>query len=163
VTEPPAGAAEIVPYRRELLAGILAVAAAEGWPSLVTDEERAHRVLTAPGVTTVVATAGAVGEVVGFAQLQSDGEIQAHLSLIAVVPAWRRQGIGGRLVAEALHRGGGLRVDLVTDSANSFYESLPHRRFEGYRLYPRGERPAGSAPASRRSSGRAAKPPRRTA
>jgi ribosomal protein S18 acetylase RimI-like enzyme len=160
VTEPPAGAAEIVPYRRELLAGILAVAAAEGWPSLVADEERAHRVLTAPGVTTVVATAG---EVVGFAQLQSDGEIQAHLSLIAVVPAWRRQGIGGRLVAEALHRGGGLRVGLVTDSADAFYKSLPHRRFEGYRLYPRGERPAGSSPASKRPSGRAAKPPRRAA
>ena len=47
---------------------------AEGWPSLPDDPARALRILTAPGVTTVVAVIQ--GEVIGFAELFSDGEIQ---------------------------------------------------------------------------------------
>jgi len=127
---------EVVAYESELLQGILALAAEEGWPSLAADAERADRVLTAPGVTTVVARSVEDGEILGFAQFQSDGEIQAHLSLIAVSPHRRREGIGRRLVTEGLRRAGGLRVDLVTDSADDFYRALPHRRLEGYRLYP---------------------------
>ena len=48
--------------------------------SYTTDPDRTHRALTAPGVTTIVATEG--GDVCGF-QAQSDGEIQAHLSVLA--------------------------------------------------------------------------------
>lgn len=43
-----------------------------------SDAERAVRALTAPGVVTVVAVAGE--EVVGFAQVLTDGEIQAYLT-----------------------------------------------------------------------------------
>ena len=71
----------------------------------------------------------------GFAQLQSDGEIQAHLTLIAVDAAFRRRGIGKKLIVQALRMAGGLRIDLVTDSAPEFYASFPHgRRMGGFRL-----------------------------
>jgi ribosomal protein S18 acetylase RimI-like enzyme len=121
-------------YEREDLAGVVELCRAEGWPSFPADPQRAHRAMTAPGVTTVVAVDGSC--VVGFACLQSDGEIQSHLSLIAVDTSARRQGIARRLVAEALAQGGGERIDLVTDSAEEFYAALPHRRLSGFRLYP---------------------------
>jgi ribosomal protein S18 acetylase RimI-like enzyme len=123
-----------VTYERSHLSGVVALCQAEGWPSFPADPERAHRALTAPGVTTVVALDG--GEVVGFACLQSDGEIQAHLSLIAVDARCRRGGIGRNLIGEALRGAGGERVDLVTDGADAFYAALVHRRMAGYRLYP---------------------------
>jgi ribosomal protein S18 acetylase RimI-like enzyme len=126
---------DCLPYDRSHLAGVIGLCEAEGWPSFPEDLERAHRVLTAPGVTAVVALDG--NEVVGFAYLQSDGEIQAHLSLIAVRQADRRQGVGRTLLAEGLTRAGGQRIDLVTDTAEDFYSSLPHRQLAGFRLNPR--------------------------
>jgi ribosomal protein S18 acetylase RimI-like enzyme len=116
------------------LDAVIALCAAEGWPSFAEDPARALRALTAPGVTAVVAEVGA--RVVGFAQLLSDGEIQAHLSLIAVAPDARRQGIAVEMLKVVLARAGGLRIDLVTDTAPEFYAALPHRRFEGFRIYP---------------------------
>ena len=70
------------------LAGVLRLCERENWPTLPKDPARADRALTALGVTTVVA----IDErnVVGFAQLLSDGEVQAYLALIAVDPAYRR-------------------------------------------------------------------------
>ncbi|MGA0603444.1 GNAT family N-acetyltransferase [Caulobacter sp. KR2-114] len=117
------------------LPGVIALCAAEGWPSFPEDPGRALRALTAPGVTTVVAAAPD-GRVAGFAQLLSDGEIQAHLSLIAVDPDFRRQGVARGLLDLGLRLAGGVRIDLVTDSAPDFYLALRHRRFEGFRLYP---------------------------
>ena len=62
-------------------------------------------------MTTVVAVDEEAGTgVVGFACLQSDGEIQAHLLLIAVEAAHRRRGIARALIAEALARAGGERI-----------------------------------------------------
>ncbi len=125
---------EIRPFETHDLAGVIALCAAEGWPSFPEDPARALRALTAPGVTTTVAAEGA--RIAGFAQLMSDGEIQAHLSLIAVDPAFRRQGIARRLLVLALERAGGSRIDLITDSAPDFYAALPHRRLEGFRIWP---------------------------
>lgn len=130
-----AGSVQLVNYRSELLAGILELAQGEGWPSLATDPARADRALRAPGVTTIVATMSPGDEVVGFAQVQSDGEIQAHLSMLVVAPRWRRRGLGKDLVNEGFRRAGGSRMDLVTDTAGRFYRALPHRRLDGYRLY----------------------------
>lgn len=128
-------AVKVRPYRREDLAGVLKLCDAEGWPSFPADPERAHRALTAPGVTSVVAEAG--GEIAGFAQMLSDGEIQAHLSLIATAAAHRGKGIARRMLSLALSRAGGERIDLVTDSAESFYAGLTHnRRLAGFRLWP---------------------------
>ena len=121
-------------YRASDLPGVLRLCALENWPSFLEDEARAHRALTAPGVTSMVAVEKE--HLLGFAQLQSDGEIQAHLSLIAVEPAGRRRGIARELIALGLKEAGGLRVDLITETADDFYASLPHFRLNGYRLYP---------------------------
>jgi ribosomal protein S18 acetylase RimI-like enzyme len=125
---------EVSRYEKDDLDGIVKICLGEGWPSIPENPDRAHRVLTAPGVTTVVAREGK--SVLGFAYIQSDGEIQAHLSLIAVDPSSRRQGIGRQLLELALHLGGGSRVDLVTEEAPEFYEALHHRELMGYRIYP---------------------------
>jgi GNAT superfamily N-acetyltransferase len=106
----------------------------EGWPSYPEDPIRAHRALTAPGATSVVAVDD--GRVVGFAHMLSDSEIQAFLSNIVVADTHRRQGIARGLIAAALERAGGIRVDLITETADAFYESLEHKRSSGYRIYP---------------------------
>lgn len=122
------------PYAAGDLPGILRLCALEDWPSFPEDPARADRALTAPGVTTLVAVEG--DTLAGFAQILSDGEIQAHLSLIAVDPAHRRRGIARELIVRGLRAAGGLRLDLLTDSAEEFYASFPHFRLAGFRLYP---------------------------
>lgn len=126
--------AVVRPFAPDDLDGVVALCAAEGWPSFPEDPARALRALTAPGVTTVVAADSAA--VVGFAQLLSDGEIQAHLSLIAVAVDHRRKGVALAMLKAALASAGGLRIDLLTDTASEFYAALPHHRMEGFRIYP---------------------------
>jgi ribosomal protein S18 acetylase RimI-like enzyme len=124
----------ITQYARPHLAGILALCEAEGWPSLPADVARAHAVVTAPGVTTVVALDGE--QVIGFAYLQSDGHIQAHMSQMAVHRSYRRKGVGRALLEYATPLTGASRVDLVTDTAEDFYSTFEHRTFNGFRIYP---------------------------
>lgn len=125
---------EISKFTERDLVGVLALCEAEAWPSFPEDPDRALRALTAPGVTTVVARE--VGEVFGFAQLLSDGEIQAYLAAVVVAPGHRGQGVGKALIEAALTLAGGFRVDLLTDDgAVGFYDRLPHRKKAGYRLY----------------------------
>jgi ribosomal protein S18 acetylase RimI-like enzyme len=121
-------------YVESDLPAVIALCIAEGWPSFAADPARAHRALTAPGVTSVVSIDG--DHLVGFAYMLSDGEIQAFLANIAVASTHRRRGIARRLIAEGLKRAGGLRVDLITETADAFYESLRHVRSSGYRIYP---------------------------
>jgi ribosomal protein S18 acetylase RimI-like enzyme len=125
----------VTQYEHSHLQGVLALCTAEDWPTLPADPARAHAVLTAPGVTTVVALDEETA-VVGFAYLQSDGHIQAHLSLMAVSRSHRRQGIGRALLEYAAPLTGAQRIDLVTDTAEDFYVSLPDRSSTGFRLYP---------------------------
>src|SRR5262245_53391372 len=123
----------------EHLDGILRLCTEANWPSLPSNPERALRALTAPGVTTVVAIEAE--RVIGFAQLLSDGQIQAFLALLIVDSRRRGQGIGRELVNEALRLGGGERIDLMSEEdAAGFYETFPHRRLPGFRLYPFHER-----------------------
>lgn len=58
------------------------------------------------------------------------------MSLIAVSTEHRRHGVGRKLVQEAFAVAGGKRVDLLSDTAEQFYESFPHRRLPGFRIYP---------------------------
>jgi ribosomal protein S18 acetylase RimI-like enzyme len=125
---------EVGLYGKDDLEGIVQLCSAEGWTSIPDDPARAHRALTAPGVSAVVAREG--GTILGFAYLQSDGEIQAHLSLIAVDPTRRREGIARKLLDLAFREGGGLRIDLVTEGAEGFYEALTNRPMRGFRVYP---------------------------
>jgi ribosomal protein S18 acetylase RimI-like enzyme len=124
-----------VGFREEHLAGVLRLCEAEGWPSFPADPARAVRALTAPGVITVVAVEHS--EVVGFAQMLTDGEIQAYLCDIAVATKARRKGIGKKLVEEAFARSGAQRVDLLAlNESEDFYGSFDHRTMPGYRIYP---------------------------
>ncbi len=116
------------------LEGVLHICAEEGWHSYTEDRQTAWHVFTAPGVHTIVAREE--HRVVGFCQMQSDGAIQAHLSLIAVARDRRRQGIGRCLVEKAFQVSGGKRVDLVTETAEGFYASFKGYRLPGFRIYP---------------------------
>ena len=123
------------PLAREHLDAVVRLCEVEGYPSYTADRERTWAALTALGVHTIVAVAP--NGVVGFAQMQSDGIIQAHLSMIVVDRAHRRVGIGRQLVQEAFHRCGGQWVDLLsTEGADPFYRSFEHKQFPGYRLNP---------------------------
>lgn len=89
----------ITQYEHGHLAGIVALCEAEGWPTFGADLDRAHAVLTAPGVTSVVALDG--DHVIGFAYLLSDGHIAAYLSMMAVHADYRRRSIGRELIEYA--------------------------------------------------------------
>ena len=121
----------------EHLSAVVGLCDAQGWKSFAEDLERTRRAFTAPGVCCVVAVRD--GVVVGFAQMQSDGVLHAHLSCLVVDRRCRRRGLGRRLVEEALRRCGGRRVDLLAaEGSEPFYASFPHRTFSGYRVYPAG-------------------------
>jgi ribosomal protein S18 acetylase RimI-like enzyme len=126
---------EYMRFTRSHLAGVIRLCGAEGWSSFPADAARAERVLTAPGVTTIVAVDQQ--EVAGFAELLSDGEIQAYLAVLLVEKSRRGQGIGRALLTETLRLAGGERIDLLSeDSALDFYRTFPHRAKTGFRLYP---------------------------
>lgn len=105
--------------------------AAEGWTDYADDVERTRRALTAPGVTTLVAIAG--GHLVGAIQVQSDGLIQAHVSMLLIAPNSRGVGLGSRLLRDGLERAGGLQLDVRTRT-EGYYERLGASRSLGFRL-----------------------------
>lgn len=112
-----------LPIVREHLDGVVRLCEVVGYPSYTADRARTWAALTAPSVCTMVAIAPT--GVVGFAQMQGDGVIQAHLSMIIVDRAHRRGGIGRQLVQEAFRRCGGQWVDLLsTEGADGFYQSF---------------------------------------
>jgi ribosomal protein S18 acetylase RimI-like enzyme len=124
---------EIEEFGRGHLDGVLALLEAEGWETYTEDPERTGRVLTSPGSTTLVAVED--GAVAGFVQVQSDGEIQAHVSGLLVGEAWRGRGISRVLLREGLVRAGGMRVDIIS-RAESFYGHLGAETKTGFRLRP---------------------------
>lgn len=73
--------------------------------------------------------------VIGFAQVLSDGVVQAYLALVGVLEPWRRQGIARRLVVSAFEASGAKRLDLLTDDAQDFYRSFAHQEKPGFRIY----------------------------
>ena len=103
------------------------------WPSL-TDADVVRRVCTAPGAVAYVAEQE--GEVVGWAQAMGDGVLQSHLGFVAVHPGSRRRGIARLLVVASFQATRTKRMDLITDSADGFYESFAHKRMAGFRIYP---------------------------
>ncbi|MDQ3658950.1 MAG: GNAT family N-acetyltransferase [Actinomycetota bacterium] len=120
------------------LSGVVALCCSLEWDNFHFDPDLTFKSFTAPGVTTLVAVARNSREVVGFAQVFSDGVgLQAHLSLLAVDEKWRRGGVARMLVKEAFERIGTGRMDLIaSDESLDFYRSLAHREQAGFRLYP---------------------------
>jgi ribosomal protein S18 acetylase RimI-like enzyme len=123
--------ASIEPFAQADLDGLIALLAAEGWTEYADDVQRTYRALTAPGVTTLVATVG--GQVVGAIQVQSDGLIQAHVSMLLIDQHRRGVGLGSRLLREGLKRAGGLQLDIRTRT-EGYYERLGASRSLGFRL-----------------------------
>jgi ribosomal protein S18 acetylase RimI-like enzyme len=105
--------------------------AAEGWTEYTDDAERTYRALTAPGVTTLVAIDD--GRVAGVIQVQSDGLIQAHVSMLLIGSEGRGTGLGTALLREGLERAGGMYLDVRTRT-EGYYERLGASRSLGYRL-----------------------------
>jgi ribosomal protein S18 acetylase RimI-like enzyme len=121
----------IQPFTQVHLDGLIALVAAEGWAEYTDDAERTSRALTAPGVTTLVAIAA--DQVVGAIQVQSDGVIQAHVSLLLVDPGQRGTGLGSSLLREGLRHAGGVHLDIRTRT-EGYYERLGASRSLGFRL-----------------------------
>ena len=121
----------IQPCTQAHLDGLIALVAAEGWTEYTDDAERTYRALSARGVTTLVALAD--GRVVGAIQVQSDGVIQAHVSMLLIDREWRGRRLGSGLLREGLERAGGLQLDIRTRT-EGYYERLGASRSLGFRL-----------------------------
>ena len=121
----------IEPFVRAHLDGLISLVAAEGWTEYTEDPGRTYRALTAPGVTTLVALAD--GRVIGAIQVQSDGVIQAHVSMLLIDREWRGRQLGERLLRGGLERAGGLQLDIRTRT-DGYYERLGASRSLGFRL-----------------------------
>jgi ribosomal protein S18 acetylase RimI-like enzyme len=121
----------IEPFAQAHLDGLIELVAAEGWTEYSDDAERTYRALTAPGVTTLVAIDGK--HVVGAIQVQSDGLIQAHVSMLLIARDSRGTGVGSMLLREGLERAGGLQLDIRTRT-EGYYERLGASRSLGFRL-----------------------------
>jgi ribosomal protein S18 acetylase RimI-like enzyme len=127
----PSSTPSLQPFTRAHTPGVIDLLAAEGWDTYTVDPEQTARALSAPGCTTLLALDGA--RVVALVQVQSDGEIQAHLSALLVDTSWRRRGLGRQLLHEALKRAGGIQIDVLTQN-RAFYESLGGQPRPGFRL-----------------------------
>ncbi|HWH95611.1 MAG TPA: GNAT family N-acetyltransferase [Baekduia sp.] len=123
--------ASIERFGQAHLDGLIALVAAEGWTEYTDDAQRTRRALTAPGVTTLVAIVGR--QVVGAIQVQSDGVIQAHVSMLLIDRNWRGGRLGSKLLREGLQRAGGLQLDIRTRT-EGYYERLGATRSLGFRL-----------------------------
>ena len=104
--------ATIEPFAPAHLDGLIALVAAEGWTEYADDVQRTYRPLTALGVTTLVAIMD--GQVAGAIQIQSDGLIQAHVSMLLIDRNCRGGGLGSGHLSEGLERAGGLQLDIRT-------------------------------------------------
>ena len=124
---------DIVPFEDRHADGIARLSTTVQWPAL-TDPETVRAVCTAPGSSAYVALAD--GLVIGWAQALGDGVLQSHLSFVAVPPDHRRRGIARLLTVATFQATHTLRMDLITDSAGTFYEAFEHRRMHGFRIYP---------------------------
>jgi ribosomal protein S18 acetylase RimI-like enzyme len=72
-------------------------------------------------------------QVAGAIQVQSDGLIQAHVSMLLIGQDWRGAGLGSTLLREGLERAGGLQLDVRTRT-EGYYERLGASRSLGFRL-----------------------------
>jgi ribosomal protein S18 acetylase RimI-like enzyme len=124
---------DIVPFETAHAAGVASLCTTVQWPSL-TDPDTVDAICTAPGSSAYVAIEN--GEVIGFAQALGDGVLQSHLGFLAVAPSHRRRGIGRLLTVATFQATTTKRMDLITDSAEAFYESFEHKQMFGYRIYP---------------------------
>ena len=76
---------------------------------------------------------------VGLVHLLSNGEVHAHLSLVGVLAAYRRQGVARELIVRGFHASGAKWLDLTADAGSEpFYRSFLHQEMPGFRIHPAG-------------------------
>jgi hypothetical protein len=99
----------IVPCARDHLSELIALVDAEGREEYSDDADRPYRVLTAPSVSTLVATAG--HRVVGA----NPSAVRRRDPGAPVLGAdWRGGGLGTRLLRDGLSRAGGMQLAIRT-------------------------------------------------
>ena len=125
---------QIEPYSPHHAAGIAQLCCDLEWLSYA-DVDVAARGCSAPGVVVRVAVDEG-NRVVGFAQVMGDGVVQSFLAQLAVAATHRRRGIARALLRDAFDASGTDRMDLITDDAEEFYRSFPHKTKAGFRIYP---------------------------
>lgn len=127
----------IRPFEPGDVEAVMALQAAEGWPSLSTDRDHTLGALAAPGVVALVAT-GAAGRVTGFAMALTDRRTTTYLANLVVAEDVRGMGAGRALIDAVFEATGAERMDLLSEEVSEgFYARLPHRRMPGFRLYSR--------------------------
>lgn len=126
---------DIRPFEDQHAEPIARLSTTVQWPSL-TDADVVRRVCTAPGSVAYVAISTDAQSLVGWAQALGDGVLQSHLGFVAVHPDHRGRGIARLLVVATFQATGTKRMDLITDSAEGFYETFEHKCMSGYRIYP---------------------------
>ena len=125
---------EYVQFDSGHLDGVVSCARVLDWPSYA-DPATALAAFSAPGAVTWVATHDR--EVIGLAHLLTDGIVQSHLSLVGVLPDYRRKGVARNLVAAAFQQAGGKWLDLCSEpGSENFYRSFRHTERTGFRIYP---------------------------
>lgn len=111
----------------------------EGWPNPPTPETHL-RILHGSSQVALALDEG-TGQVIGYINAVSDGLHSAFIPQLEVLPAYRKQGIGGELVRRMLEQLGDFyAVDLLCDEElQPFYERLGMRRATGmlHRNYDR--------------------------
>ncbi|MEW6547191.1 MAG: arsenic resistance N-acetyltransferase ArsN2 [Bacillota bacterium] len=122
---PPGGTVEVREARSEDLGLVLRILQAAGLPTAGVSEHLGSFLLACTPE----------GRVVGVAGLERYSA-SALLRSLVVLPSWRRQGLGRRLVTAQLSRlAPGTPVYLLTTSAQRYFASL------GFQAIPRGEVP----------------------
>jgi len=122
------------PFEPRHLESAAELATALGWPSYA-DPQASRAALSAPGSITWVAVLEQ--RVIGLVHMLSNGVVHAHLSLIGVLPEYRRGGVARRLVAEAFAQSGAKWLDLWAEpDSEGFYRSFQHQEHAGFRIYP---------------------------
>lgn len=93
----------------------------EGWPK--KPSPRAHLFLLKKSDHVVLAVDARENKVIGFITAISDGVLCAYIPLLEVLPEYRNQGIGSKLIKRMLKRLKGLyMVDLLCDkNVQPFY------------------------------------------
>jgi GNAT superfamily N-acetyltransferase len=124
----------IEPFAQSHLDAVVDLCMQEDWPSW-QDADRTARALEAPGVEALVAVDDE--ELVGVAQLLTDGAVNSYLGVLLVRTSHHGRGIGRALVRELFARGGTARIDLLaTEESVPFYRRLGGGEHTGFRLYP---------------------------
>lgn len=128
----------IQPYSREYLDPIIGMCERISLAVSLSDPDRAHRAMSAPGAVALVAVED--DDLLGFSHSITDGALQASLSMLLVSPDHQRRGIASALIEATMERSGAIRLDLVSSEvAEPLYRTFSFRRHPGYRLYVGGE------------------------